>query len=44
MESDESEGIQDLSVTFELNLNTDEVTSLIEVVQSDIEGIDEMLS
>ena len=47
MESDESEGIQDLPVTFELNLpddmNTDEVISLMEVLQSDIEGFDEML-
>ena len=47
MESDESEGIQDLPVRFELNLpddmNTDEVISLMEVLQSDIEGFDEML-
>ena len=47
MESDESEGIQDLPVTFELNLpddmNMDEVISLMEVLQSDIEGFDEML-
>ena len=47
MESDESEGIQDLPVTFELNLpddmNNDEVISLMEVLQSDIEGFDEML-
>ena len=48
MESDESEGIQDLPVTLELNLpddvNTDEVISLMEVLQSDIEGFDKMLS
>ena len=47
MESDDSEGIQDLPVTFEVNLpndmNTDEVISLIEALQSDIEGFHEMI-
>ena len=43
MKSDESEGISDLPVTFALNLpndlNTEEVISLIEVLQSDIESL-----
>ena len=46
-ESDVSEGIQALSVTFELmfptDMNTDEVIRLIEVLQSDLNGFVEML-
>ena len=46
-ESDVSEGIQYLLVTFELNflddMNTDEVIRLMEDLQSDLKDFDEML-